>query len=129
MASAWARVEAAARRAAAAGAAAAASSGNAFFGKVIHRQTGGFTRGQDRLLTATAPGEVVVNAAASRQFGAELRAMNAQQTPQFRETGGAVTNVGDINLNFTEATVDQTTGRNVARDLRREIRTRGTSLS
>lgn len=100
----------------------------AFFGKRIHRQTGGFTRGQDRILTSTAPGEFVTNAAATRRFRSELTAMNAQQSPQFRETGGAVTNVGDINVNIQTQDASDISGRSIARDLKRELRTRTSSL-
>lgn len=100
----------------------------AFFGRVIRRQTGGLTRGQDRILTSTAPGEFVVNAAATRRFYSELTAINARQRPQFRETGGAVTNVGDINVNIQTQDASDISGRNFARDLKRELRTRTSTL-
>ena len=100
----------------------------AFFGKRIHRQTGGFTRGQDRILTSTAPGEFVTNSAATRRFRAELTAINAGQAPQFREKGGAVTNVGDINVNIQTSDAADIEGRSIARELKRELRTRTSSL-
>jgi TP901 family phage tail tape measure protein len=101
----------------------------AFFGRRIqHRQTGGFTRGQDRILTSTAPGEFVTNAAATRRFRAELTAINAGQQPQFRETGGSVTNVGDINVNISTQDATDIEGRSIARELKRELRTRTSSL-
>ena len=127
VAAAWRTVAKEARIAAAAGGGAGAPQA-AFFGKQIHRQTGGFTRGQDRILTSTAPGEFVMNANSTRKFRSELTAMNANQTPQFRETGGAVTNVGDINVNINSSDTGAVQGRSIARDLKRELRTRTSSL-
>jgi hypothetical protein len=121
-------LERAARARAAAGAGGGGGTETAFFGKAIHRQTGGFTRGQDRIATSTAPGEFVMNAASTRQFRSQLTAMNAKQKPQFREQGGAVTNVGDINVNIQSSDASDVRGRDVARDLKRELRTRSSSL-
>ena len=126
VAAAWRIVAQEARAAAQAGAGAGAVP--AFFGKRIHRQTGGFTRGQDRILTSTAPGEFIMNASSTRKFRSELTAMNANQAPQFRETGGAVTNVGDINVNIQTQDASVISGRDIARELNREIRTRGSKL-
>jgi len=128
VATAWKQVTKAAQEAAAAGGGAGAPTQTAFFGKAIHRQTGGFTRGQDRIATSTAPGEFVMNAASTRQFRSQLTAMNAGQKPQFREKGGAVTNVGDINVNIQSSDASDIRGRDVARDLKRELRTRSSSL-
>lgn len=105
------------------------SATTAFFGKAIHRQTGGFTRGQDRVLTSTAPGEFVVNAASSRRFRSELTAMNAGQSPQFRENGGTTTNtVGDINLNINGSDPSQLNGEGLVKDINRAIRTKRSRL-
>jgi hypothetical protein len=55
--------------------------------------------------------------------------MNAGQTPQFRDKGGPVTNVGDINVNVSTDTASaRQTGRGIASELRRELRRRTSKL-
>ena len=124
------RLEQAALRAARAVAAASGGGGggNAFFGKSIKRNTGGATRGQDSVLTATSPGEFVVNAKSARRFRSQLTAINAGQSAQAREQGGSVTNVGDISVNIQTPDAAAVSGRSIARELNREIRTRGSKL-
>lgn len=121
---------AAAQRALAASQAAAGSGGSfAHFGKVVYRAHGGpLTRGLDRQLVAMQPGETVINRRASSQFFSELRAINSGQAPQFREHGGPVTNIGDINVNVhSSEQINSLDARTIASGIRRELR-RNTSL-
>jgi TP901 family phage tail tape measure protein len=112
---------------------AAASPGRAgfgleHFGGTRFRAAGGFAgRGMDKSLVALNPNEFVMNARSSRQFRTELQSMNAGQTPQYRDKGGSVTTVGDINVNVSSDTASaRQTGRGIASEVRRELR-RGTS--
>lgn len=98
-------------------------------GKTTFRATGG--RGADTQLTATSPGEFIVNSRSTRQFFSQIQAMNAGQSPQFRDTGGAVTNIGDINVNVTGGAGSEnpdSTGRQIANSLRRELRRKTSAL-
>lgn len=105
----------------------AAAAAQFFGGSVVHRATGGdLTRGQDQTLVAAQAGEFVVNARDSARFFAQLRAMNSGRTPIFREQGGPVTNVGDINVNVDARNATTVDGRQIARQLKRELR-RGSS--
>jgi hypothetical protein len=120
---------AAALERAAKAAAVAAGAPKYFGGEAKFRATGG--RGLDTIPTMLSPGEFVVNARSSRQFFAQLQAINSGQSPQFRETGGNVTNVGDINVNVTggagsESPVD--VGKAIGNSLRREIRRKNLAL-
>lgn len=129
LAEAWRQVavnaQAAAQAAAAAGGAGGAQT--AFFGrKITYRQTGGpITRGQDTQLVAAQPGERIINARQSRNFSAELVAMNAGQRPQSRDQGGPVTTIGDVNVNVHADSSGGIDGRQIGQDIRRELR-RGT---
>lgn len=119
--------EANARAARAAGSAQAAAQPRFHGGPVAFRANGGsMTRGQDKQLTALSAGEFVVNARSSRNFFSQLQAINAGQRPQFRETGGSVTNVGDVNVSVTTDSGQNVDGRGIAMQIRRELR-RGTS--
>jgi hypothetical protein len=73
-----------------------------------------------------APDEFFMNARSSRRFASELQAMNAGREPIFRDKGGSVTNVGDINVSVTQGESANQTARQIASSLRRELR-RGTS--
>lgn len=104
---------------------AAAGGGQSLFhgGKVNYRAAGGpITRGQDNQLTALSVGESVINARSTRKFASEIQAMNAGQRPQFRENGGTVTNVGDINVSISSDSARGVSGREIAVSLRRELR-------
>jgi TP901 family phage tail tape measure protein len=118
------RLAAAAQRAAAAAAQARAASAGALFhgGKIPFRQGGGTLRGQDSLLAAVAPGEFIVNQRASRNFAAQLTALNAGQRPQFREQGGPVTNIGDVNVTVNTDSSGGINARELGLDIRRELR-------
>ncbi len=92
-----------------------------------YRQEGGpASRGQDRIPIMAAPGEFIVSARNARRFASELQAMNSGVTPNFRDRGGSITNVGDINVTVPGAETTQQTAREIASALRRELR-RGTS--
>lgn len=96
-----------------------------YFGGIVHRAFGGqLTRGMDSQLVAASPGEMIVNSRSASRFFSQLQAMNAGQNPVFRNEGGPVTNVGDINVNISNPTgpID---GRQIADSLRRELRRRG----
>lgn len=117
------RLEAAARRAAAAAREAASIQFAYHGGKVAYRAEGGpMHRGADTQLTVTQPGEIIMNARQSRNFQAELLAMNAGQRPQFREHGGSVTNIGDVNVNIHTNSADRVDGDQIGRSLRRQLR-------
>lgn len=121
--------ESAAARAAAAwqaaAAAAAAASAGKSLGGYIHRATGGSV-GTDTVPAMLTPGEFVVNAAATRKFYSQLVAMNSGVKPIFRQEGGPVTTVGDININVNESASPQQTAREIMFSIRREMR-RGTA--
>lgn len=119
LAAAWSRVAAEAAKAAAAGGGAGvtAAHGGRYFA------TGG--RGTDRIPAMLSRGEFVVNAKSARQFFPQLQAMNAGHAPVYREQGGSVTNVGDINVSVQGGDTAQQTIREIASGLRRELR-RGT---
>ncbi len=96
---------------------------NAAFGGIIHRASGGFVpRWTDTQLAALTPGEVVMNTAASARFAPQLQAMNAGSQPVFRDRGGPVTNVGDVNVTVQGGSSDQQTIKNIAYGLRRGIK-------
>jgi hypothetical protein len=105
------------------------SVGNAFSGgpAVNYRAAGGLaSRGQDTIPVMAAPEEFIMNSRSSRRFATELQAMNAGREPIFRDKGGSVTNVGDINVSVTQGETANNTARQIATSLRRELR-RGTS--
>jgi len=94
-------------------------------GLIRHYAAGGNVRGIDTIPAMLSPGEVVMNAGASNKFFSELNAMNQGSKPAFRERGGAVTNVGDINVSVSGGDSTQQTVREIGNALRREIK-RGT---
>jgi len=128
LAAAWGQVAQNARAAAqAAAAAGGAGAATAYYGKKItYRQAGGpVTRGADTQLVMAQPGERIINAKQSRNFAAELVAINAGQRPQYRDQGGPVTSIGDVNVNVTAESSSGIDGRQIGQDIRRELR-RGT---
>lgn len=112
-------LEAQARRTAAAVAAAngsGASNGGTFAngGRVgIDSQLGLFQRG-----------ESVINRAASARFPGVVTALNSGFGPSRFANGGVVNNIGDINLNVSTSDGSAPTGKQLAADLRRELRRR-----
>ena len=118
-------IAAAAQRALAlAQAAAAAGAGQSQHhgGPIFRAQGGPIGRGVDTRMVAMQPGEFVVNKKSSSKFFSQLQAINAGQAPQFREQGGPVTNIGDINVSVNSASGQETSGRDIAIALRRELR-------
>ncbi len=87
-----------------------------------HYAAGGPFRGQDRQLTALARGETVVNRKNSSRFFSELNAMNQGSQPVYREQGGTVTNVGDVNVTVKGGDSSQQTVREIGHALRREVK-------
>ena len=94
-------------------------------GKIQYFNRGGGPRGRDNVLAWLSPGEFVMNAKSTRQFYAQLVAMNKGIRPRFFNQGGPVTNVGDITVNVQGGNSSDTTVRQIGHSLRREIR-RGT---
>lgn len=111
-------------------AAANSGGGGQYHGGVVHRADGGsLRRGADTVPTLLSPGEFVLNRRSTGRFFSQLQAMNAGQAPSFRESGGPVTNVGDINVNVSNGVGGENptqTAREIAIGIRRELR-RGTS--
>jgi TP901 family phage tail tape measure protein len=92
--------------------------------------TGGFVtgpKGIDQVPAWLTAGEYVMNAASTAKFFPQLVAMNAGLRPQFFNTGGIVktANFGDIHVNVQGGDTEKVVARNIARELKREIR-RGT---
>jgi len=82
-------------------------------------------RGTDVINAMLSPGEMVINSRSSQNFFSQLNAMNQGSQPVYREQGGPVTNVGDINVSVNGGDSSQQTVREIGRALRREIQ-RGT---
>lgn len=119
---------------AAAQAVAAASSGGAAAtasaGKYFRRGGLGVlapmsSRGVDTIPAMIQRGEYVVNRDSSRKFFSQLNAMNQGIKPVYRREGGAVTNVGDVNVTVNGGDTSRQTVRAIAAELNRELR-RGT---
>lgn len=82
---------------------------------------GGMARGQDRTLASLSEGEYVVNSKNSRRFFSQLNAMNQGSEPVYRDQGGSVTNVGDVNVTVQGGDTSQQTVREIGHALRREV--------
>ena len=82
-------------------------------------------RGMDKIPAFLSRGESVINSKNSARFFSEIHAMNQGSKPVFREQGGSVTNVGDVNVTVKGGDTSQQTVREIGRALRREIQ-RGT---
>jgi hypothetical protein len=93
-------------------------------GGLMHLAKGGGPRGTDNIPAWLSPGEFVVNARSTRRFYSQLQAMNAGTQPVYRQEGGPVTNIGDINVTMggSQGQSSDATGRKIARSLRRELR-------
>lgn len=100
---------------------------NKRFGGLLYRAGGGWVpQGTDTVPAMLTPGEFVMNADATRKFFSTLTAMNSGVTPQYRQNGGPVTNVGDVSITVNESVSAQQTARETMQAFRREMR-RGTS--
>lgn len=92
-------------------------------GGMAYLADGGFTpQGTDTIPAMLSPGEFVVNARSTRRFYSQLQAMNAGVKPIFRQDGGPVTNVGDINVSVGSGKDSADTGGRIGRSIRRELR-------
>jgi TP901 family phage tail tape measure protein len=108
---------------------AGAASRSAYHGGVQHLASGG--RGHDKIPTMLADGEFVLSAKQTRNFFPQVQAMNAGQSPQYREGGGPITNIGDINVNVVGGSGSENpdvAGRQIANSLRRELRRNTSAL-
>lgn len=92
-----------------------------FGGPSSYFAAGGPARGQDTIPAMLSQGETVVSAKNSRRFFSELNAMNIGSQPVYREQGGSVTNVGDVNVTVNGGDSSQSTVREIGQALRREI--------
>ncbi len=102
---------------------AAAAGGGLFAGGIARLAAGG--RGPDTINAQLAKGEFVSSARTTARFFSELNAMNNGSRPVYREQGGSVTNVGDINVTVQGGDTGRDTVREIGNALRREIQ-RGT---
>ncbi len=103
----------------------------AFGGMIRYFNKGGFApRGTDTVPAMLSPGEFVVNAKSTRRFFSQLQAINAGVQPRFFQDGGPVTNIniGDIKVSSSDVRSGDTTGREIARSLKRELRRKTSSL-
>lgn len=91
--------------------------------------SGGFHRGIDTLPAMLAPGEFVVNRDASQRFFSDLQRINAGLSPQFRNAGGDVAQVGDVTINVNESSSPRETAREVMAQINRQLRRRVATLN
>ncbi len=95
----------------------------AYHGGVMqHFAAGGLARGQDRIPAMLSAGERVTDAKNSRRFFSQLQSIGAGVQPVYRESGGAVTNIGDVSINIRESSSPKQTAREVMSAIRRESR-------
>ncbi len=107
---------------AAASAAASAGGMTAAYGGVAHLAAGGVPRRwTDTIPAMLSPGEMVINSTAVKQFYPQLQAINAGSKPMFKDRGGKVTNIGDINVNVKGGDTSQKTIKEIGVGLRRAI--------
>lgn len=78
-------------------------------------------RGKDTIPAMLSKGEFVSSASTTKRFFSELNAMNNGSRPVYREQGGSVTNVGDVNVTVKGGDSSQQTVREIGHALRREI--------
>ncbi|MGO9113388.1 MAG: phage tail tape measure protein [Thermoguttaceae bacterium] len=91
--------------------------------------SGGTPRGVDTIPIWASKGEFIVNADSARKFSSQLMAMNAGVAPSSHTHAGSVTNVGDISVHLhSGGAVGVGTGRQIANELRRELRRGSSSL-
>jgi hypothetical protein len=122
LASHWSSIAASAQLAAAASTRIATPAMAAHGGPTRYLASGGAARGTDKIPAMLTSGERVVDASNSRRFASQLNAIGAGVQPVYRESGGTVTNVGDVSINVTESQSAQATAREVMSAIRRETR-------
>ena len=94
----------------------------------MHLASGGYAQGTDQMAAMLSKGESVINAKSTRQFYSQLSALNAGVQPVYRQEGGPVTTVGDINVTVSGGKDGDATGRTIARRISRELRRGNASL-
>jgi TP901 family phage tail tape measure protein len=87
---------------------------------------GGQARGIDTIPAMLAKNEFVINPSSSRRFYSQLQAINAGSRPVYRDSGGPVTNIGDVSITVQDSGSPQVTARAVMQAFQRERR-RGSS--
>ena len=73
-------------------------------------------------------GEYVMNTDSTNKFYSQLVAMNAGKSPVYRDRGGPVTNVGDVNITVSGAAAPEQTARKIMKAFRRETRRHASTL-
>jgi len=100
-----------------------ASATAAYHGGVMqHFASGGLARGRDNIPAMLSAGERVTDAKNSRRFFSQLQSIGAGVQPVYRESGGEVTNIGDVSINIRESSSPKQTAREVMSAIRRESR-------
>ena len=100
----------------------------AHWGKMMYRAAGGPARGTDQISAMLSKGERVTNAKSSRKFASQLTAMNAGSQPVYRQSGGTVTNIGNVSVNVSGAKAPEQSARQMMKAFKRETR-RGSGRS
>ena len=121
LATAYERLAAAKAKAAAASGGEGAPATDYHGGPLRYYADGGPARGQDNVPAMLSRGETVINSRNSKRFYSELNAMNQGSQPVYREQGGPVTNVGDVNVTVKGGETSQQTVREIGHALRREF--------
>lgn len=88
----------------------------------LYSAAGGLARGIDTVPAMLSPGEFVINARSARRFYSQLQAINSGSQPVYRESGGSVTNIGDVSITVQDSGNPQQTARAVMQAIRREQR-------
>ena len=91
-------------------------------GITITRRAAGGGIGTDTVPAMLTPGEFVINAKAASKFFPQLVAMNSGIKPIFRQDGGTVTNVGDVNITVQGSAEPRQTARETLKAFRRVVR-------
>ena len=91
-------------------------------GITITRRAAGGGIGTDTVPAMLTPGEFVVNAKSANKFFPQLVAMNSGIKPIFRQDGGTVTNVGDVNIHVQGSAEPKQTARETLKAFRRILR-------
>jgi hypothetical protein len=94
--------------------------GFAHGGRTGYFASGG--RGTDTIPAMLSQGEFVTNAKSSRRFFSQLQAMNAGQTPVFRNEGGDTYNTNISDINVSSPGKPSVVAREVMKAIRREER-------
>jgi hypothetical protein len=109
---------------------ATASIGKAFAkgGIASYFAGGGNAKGTDTIPAMLSKGEFVVNARSTRRFFSQLQAINAGVQPAFRSEGGVTNNISTGDIVVNGGSNPRQTGRQIAKEIRREFRRNTSSL-